>query len=123
MNTVRFATGINRIISNAVLRKTPPRPNQSNDALINKLYMSFRSVSLTIYNMFSGFSSPDSLTLTDGTVLSFARLNIWISTVAQNFTTKHIGAGGRAKQFCDVFGKWLQLSTNQIIGTVLLFGE
>lgn len=62
----------------------PPNPDQSNQALMNKLKFSLGAGFLSIYS----FRPSVSPSLTDGTIVFLAGLDTWISAVIQNVTTE-----------------------------------
>lgn len=121
MNTLSVLTVPGFIISNAVTRKTSQIQNQSNDAVMNKVNLSLGSRSLSIYNIFPSVNPFAGSTLKAVIILSRARLDSWMSAVLQNLTTKNIRGGSRKMQYCAVFGKFLQMATNHIIGTLRRF--
>lgn len=55
----------------------------------------------------NGFASP---TFNDGTLLSLARLGVWVSRVLENHNTGNMQSGNRQNRYGDFFDKLLQLA-------------
>lgn len=98
MNTVSVSSHSNLIICIASPCNTPPNPNQSIRALINKQNLLLRAGSLITYNIFSCFNLQAGAALTDGTVLTLARRDACLSTVIQDLIIEHLLGGRRQKQ-------------------------
>lgn len=115
-NTASITTDANGILPNVVPRKTPSNPNQLNEALMKRLKLLIRTPLPTTYSTFSGFNHFAALTFTGGTIFLIQRLVAWIFTVVQIITTENIHSCGKKKRYGGIFGKVLQLATDQIIG-------
>lgn len=97
LNTANVSIDSDRTIPDAVLRKIPPTANHIIYGVMNELNMFAKFGSLNMYNIFSCINPSAGPKLADGTIIFFASLKPWISTVLQNLTTKSICGSSRQK--------------------------
>lgn len=73
--------------------------------------------------MYSGFDlcTQGRALLTDGTLISFVKIDAWIATVVKYLVVQETSSGYRQKKYCDLFGKMLQIAKIQLIKTVHRF--
>lgn len=79
---------------------------------LRKLALFSTWASINIYNNITCFNHFARTLITDGTILSLARLSTWISAFVQHLYIEMIRGGIMQKQYGYIFGAKLTLTTN-----------
>lgn len=74
-----------------------------------------------IYIVFTGLDPVRSELLPDDTMLSMPKLNAWIARIVQELAVQETCGGSSQRSMAISFCKVLQVSKNQVIGTVRRF--
>lgn len=78
---------------------------------------------LEVYHQFLGYRPKMDGTFSTTSILSLCRIDAWILTVIEHIDSGEGRGGKRQKVYSDTYGKFLELATSQLIGSISEFVE